>query len=463
MTVLSTGEVVTSGDRHLILVDPTSGTTRWTHEFATRLDKPCLWVAASMAVGTVYCGDRFGHISELSLRTGGLTERAFEPQLGVVGPLAVTSEGRELVVVGRGEPAVTRWMLDGSGAATRVQAPGWSVLDRYGPGSSHLLVAQGTGHMQTWNDYDEFAVLDTRSGELVRRLPVPSYHVRWAGAGVLVGEIGGAGEEHAAFVDVETGRIYRGDGLPAGTIEVATSTDGRRTFIAAFDGDFRAVDPTTGRVDWRARLEGDPWDVSTNTESTEVLVTTWWWDGLRTAVFDAATGKRLRTAPEGIDRSLYSARNEIIGATFNRITRYDADTFQPIGSLPGVPGGLYSLDISPDGRTLSAYSLGGTISLYDPAAGIRLGDPIPVSSERNSLDDPFQIPRKQVFSGVFSPDGEELAADAPTGIALWDLRPSSHAEAACRMAGRDLTEDEWRNYLGDLGAYRSTCGFADGD
>ena len=27
------------------------------------------------------------------------------------------------------------------------------------------------------------------------------------------------------------------------------------------------------------------------------------------------------------------------------------------------------------------------------------------------------------------------------------------------MAGRDLTRDEWLSYLGDLGEYRSTCGF----
>jgi len=43
---------------------------------------------------------------------------------------------------------------------------------------------------------------------------------------------------------------------------------------------------------------------------------------------------------------------------------------------------------------------------------------------------------------------------------VWDLRPSSHADAACRMAGRDLTRDEWMAYLSDLGPYRSTCGFA---
>jgi len=44
---------------------------------------------------------------------------------------------------------------------------------------------------------------------------------------------------------------------------------------------------------------------------------------------------------------------------------------------------------------------------------------------------------------------------------VWDLRPASHQAAACRMAGRDLTRDEWAAHLGELGEYRSTCGFGE--
>jgi hypothetical protein len=87
-----------------------------------------------------------------------------------------------------------------------------------------------------------------------------------------------------------------------------------------------------------------------------------------------------------------------------------------------------------------------TVSVYDLVAGIRLGDPIPVSSEFT-------------FSGQFGADGDEMAVNVPGGIALWDLRTSAQAEAACAMAGRDLTREEWLAYLGDLGGYRSTCGF----
>lgn len=460
MSVLGAGDVITTGDRRIALVDTASGRTRWVQQFATSLEEPCPWVAASVTIGTVYCGDHFGHIAERSLETGAPTERTFEPQLDLVGPLAVTSEGRELVAVGRGEPAVTRWMLDGSGAAARVQAPGWSMVDRYDPAGSRLLIARGTGPPQTWDGFDEFAVLDTRSGELVLRLPVPSYDVSWAGAGVLVGKIGGRGEEHTAFVEVESGRTYQGDGLPRGVLVRTVSTDGGRMFLAIEGDEILASDPTTGRLlDWRIRVVGEPHDVTTSADSTELLVTTWSDTGPRTTVFDAASGKLLREAPEGIGWPAFTARDEIIGSTFNRITRFDAEDFEPLGAIPGVPGGIYTLSVSPDGRTLSVYTLSDTLSMYDLIEGIRLGDPIQVSSVGNVVVDPYALPRARTVSGMFSPDGTELAANIPAGIALWDLRPSSQAEAACRMAGRDLTEDEWRAYVADLGPYRSTCGF----
>ena len=113
------------------------------------------------------------------------------------------------------------------------------------------------------------------------------------------------------------------------------------------------------------------------------------------------------------------------------------------------------MNVSADGRILSTYSLDDTVSVYDLEGGVQLGDAITVAGEWN-------YPMGGAYSGVLSADGAELAVNVPAGIAVWDLRPSSHAEAACAMAGRDLTRDEWLTYLDDLGPYRSTCGFGEG-
>ena len=56
-----------------------------------------------------------------------------------------------------------------------------------------------------------------------------------------------------------------------------------------------------------------------------------------------------------------------------------------------------------------------------------------------------------------APDGQTLVTPVVDGsVVEWDLRPTTWLRAACGLAGRDLTEAEWRQYLGDE-PYRGTC------
>lgn len=49
----------------------------------------------------------------------------------------------------------------------------------------------------------------------------------------------------------------------------------------------------------------------------------------------------------------------------------------------------------------------------------------------------------------FTEDGKVVVAALDGTVRTWDPRPSAWVDAACRMAGRDLTEAEWRSYLPD--------------
>jgi WD40 repeat protein len=55
-----------------------------------------------------------------------------------------------------------------------------------------------------------------------------------------------------------------------------------------------------------------------------------------------------------------------------------------------------------------------------------------------------------------SPDGRSLASATEDEVILWDLNPEPWVDRACRIANRDLTRNEWKDFLGDE-PYRSIC------
>jgi hypothetical protein len=58
---------------------------------------------------------------------------------------------------------------------------------------------------------------------------------------------------------------------------------------------------------------------------------------------------------------------------------------------------------------------------------------------------------------VLRPVGNAVAVNGRDGVAIWNIEPDHLADAACHLAGRNLTHAEWDAHLSDLGAYRATC------
>jgi hypothetical protein len=48
------------------------------------------------------------------------------------------------------------------------------------------------------------------------------------------------------------------------------------------------------------------------------------------------------------------------------------------------------------------------------------------------------------------------SSGADGAVRLWDVRLGSWRARACKLAGRDLSPEEWATYLGDE-PYRATC------
>lgn len=112
--------------------------------------------------------------------------------------------------------------------------------------------------------------------------------------------------------------------------------------------------------------------------------------------------------------------------------------------LPSLDAKILSLAFSPDGHMLAGGGDDQVIRLWD-------------------MHDPSATPtllaghRDWVSSVAFSPDGEALASGSlDTTVRLWVARLDTLVDIGCRQVHRNLTPDEWQQYVIDE-PYHQTC------
>jgi WD40 repeat protein/DNA-binding SARP family transcriptional activator len=123
-------------------------------------------------------------------------------------------------------------------------------------------------------------------------------------------------------------------------------------------------------------------------------------------------------------------------------------TGNPLGpALTGLNGFADTVDMSPDGRSVVGADESGHVLLWDVPTGTSLGDPLPGPG-----------PDDNWLAAYFTPDGRDVFVVSETGSAwVWDVDPSDWGTRACRVAGRSLTQQEWQKLLPDR-PYHATCG-----
>lgn len=440
ITAVTDSLAVTVGSRRLMAFDPSSGDVVWRVDLRSGLE-PCRNPVVAENIGRLYCGDLFGVIQERDLTTGGLTGRMFNVQRNDVGDLAMAAGQRELVSFGAFDPVIARWRLDGSGPITTLVAEGHVTMDGFEPQGRLFLAARRPTEAVYFDEMTEFVVWDPAADRGIAYIPPPMVGMGWIDPDTVLGVHTPSSE--VRHFDARSGRLTRIEPLDFTQenfwptqrgVYYGTYSDGR---VWTFDVDTgERTDPSftvSGVVTWLA--------ASPDGSRLAVVAVA---DGVgRLTLHDGATGERLAGPVRGVDKVAMST-SAVVGARGGEVTVYDPVTLEPVHDLPGARGEVNMLAFDAAGRTLLATSNDHTVSVYDTASWIRLGDPLPT-------DAPL------IYPAYLHPSGDSLLATVHDGIAWWRLDAETLRTAACRVAGRDLTATEWAAYLRELGPYRPTC------
>ena len=358
-------------------------------------------LAFGPAGDTLYSGSADGTILEWDLAGDRRWLPRTPPQAGPpLGAVAVPSpDGRRVLFADRyGSPAVRFLDLDGVGLSSPVADPGGQRKVAWHPGSTRA-VTTGAGSVRVW---------DASGG-----LPVGTQRLTEAEVSAVAYTADGgrivAGTTAGEIVDVDAATLAVGPArasVGAGVRVVTPLPDGRRAAALLDDGALVIVDLTDGRVSDRFPL-----------------------DARATSAAVSPDGERMVIG--GADGTV-----GLVAVGSGEWIRAPAD--------PGHPQYVTSSAFSADGQQIVTSSFDGTVRLWDGRTG----------AARTALD---PTPKEDPAFAVFTPDAGSVLIATPDGsVARWDLGAATWIDRACVLAGRNLTEPEWTELIGDR-PYRTVC------
>jgi DNA-binding SARP family transcriptional activator/tRNA A-37 threonylcarbamoyl transferase component Bud32/WD40 repeat protein len=436
--------IVGSGPNGAVRFDLTPGDVAWQVD-----DEPenCWNLGVVAEADVVFCGDHYGRIDVRDLATG-TVRTTLDGQHGNTGTLWPATGGTELVSFANNAPVVSRWRLDGSGPVTRVLAPGWAT-NAISPDGDMLTVRRPLlegRRLHLGRDWEHKVVdLDTGADIVsLNGLFVPAWRSDGDVGGIAVGD---------------RGLVFARYDIDARTLAADGDVIGEAVFLPSIDpGKERALWPYAGSTSLDAELRAvedgrhvgptipvEDYTFSTISRSGHRIVA-----ATRNGIvlFDGATAEQLAAIPANDLRSAFItvADQLFVGSLGGELVQYDIDTLAPIRSLGGSRGAIQELYGTTDGSTIAVRGGDGIVSLFDVATGTRVGPPFAAT------------PDDQLLMSLAN-DGTSLAygGGLHSGIKVVDLDPDAWIDASCRIAGRNLTTDEWNTYVGDLADFTSIC------
>ncbi len=313
--------------------------------------------------------------------------------------IAVSPDGETFAVTERGG---TVSLFDTATLQLRrsVQAMhGFAAAAAFSPNGRLLAVGGEGGHVTLWNARTlvPAGALTGLSGDVQT--------VAFSPDGELLAAAEVLGERPRLHVWSVRRRVVTAQADAPATASLAFSPDGRVIALAALDGGTEIRDVRSGNLVERFRSEG-----------------------LSRSVAFSPDGRLLAIGQFDGDGQLYST-----------------EAWAPLGRrLEAHTQRITNVEFSRDGRTLATSSADGTVLLWDVETQEPIGSPLPVEPDT-------------FVSAALSPDGSQLFA-VSTGLGGMRLAidPGVWKRHACMVAGRDLTQREWKDALPGR-RYRTVC------
>ena len=124
---------------------------------------------------------------------------------------------------------------------------------------------------------------------------------------------------------------------------------------------------------------------------------------------------------------------------------WDLEKKEIIRTISGHQSAVTDVDFHPNNNLLLTSSRDGTAKIWD----IYESKKLPLV-----LDDHLSW----VLTASFDPTGEQIITGAADNfIRVWPLNPDVLANRICELVSRNLTQEEWDEFIGDRAPFKETC------
>ncbi len=134
-----------------------------------------------------------------------------------------------------------------------------------------------------------------------------------------------------------------------------------------------------------------------------------------------------------------------LGREKGDVILWDLENKSLIRTISGHQSAITAVDFDPDAKLLLSASRDGTVRVWDMSDSRKL--PL-VLDDHNDW----------VMTACFSPDGQRIISGSRDNfIRFWPVYHKELADRVCELVTRNLTEEEWKEYLGEGVPYTQTC------